>query len=125
MDKPYTIDLQVECQSEIPLSTSKLFDWIYLALKEHIDRAEMTLRLVEPEEMTELNTTYRQQHKPTNVLAFPSTLPDYVSLEYPYLGDIIICPKILEQESQDSHTPLEAHWAHIVIHGVLHLLGYD
>ena len=64
-------------------------------------------------------------NKATNVLAFPATYPDDVELEYPLLGDIIVCPAVLKQESLDLNKPLEAHWALIVMHGTLHLLGYD
>ncbi len=73
--------------------------------------------------MTSLNYTYRKQNKPTNVLAFPQQLPDVVEMDYPLLGDVIICPAVLATEASPSR--LTAHWAHIVIHGVLHLLGYD
>ena len=68
---------------------------------------------------------YRKQNKATNVLAFPATYPENVELEYPLLGDVIICPAVLKQESKTLKQPLIAHWAHIVIHGILHLLGYD
>jgi probable rRNA maturation factor len=72
-----------------------------------------------------MNHQYRQQNKPTNVLAFPSEIPPQVTLDYPFLGDVIICPAVLHRESMALGKPCEAHWAHIVIHGILHLLGYD
>ena len=68
---------------------------------------------------------YRKINKATNVLAFPASYPDDIALDFPLLGDVIICPKILLEESHALNKPLSAHWAHIVIHGVLHLLGYD
>jgi len=80
---------------------------------------------VDSEEITYLNHAYRKKNKPTNVLAFPANLPDNIGLDYPLLGDVIICPLVLKQESLSLDKPLTAHWAHIVIHGVLHLLGYD
>lgn len=121
----YHIDLQHACDEPIPVSDESLRTWAELALLEHMDSAELTLRLVDPTEITDLNHTYRQQNKPTNVLAFPSELPDNIELDYPLLGDVIICPLVLQQESQESGKSLQEHWAHIVIHGVLHLLGYD
>ena len=75
--------------------------------------------------MTHLNSTYRKQNKVTNVLAFPSNLPKDIQLDVPLLGDVIICPSVLQAESESLNKPLQAHWAHIVIHGVLHLLGFD
>ena len=93
--------------------------------KRSIERAELTVRLTTIEEITTLNTTYRHQPKPTNVLAFPSQLPDTITLKYPLLGDLVICPAILKKEHIEQKRPLIAHWAHIVIHGALHLLGFD
>lgn len=119
------IDLQHACDDLIPIEDAKLIDWAALPLKEHRDKAELTLRLVSPQEMTKLNFRYRQQNKATNVLAFPSTIPYAIDLDYPLLGDVIICPAVLEAESLELGKPLSHHWAHIIIHGVLHLLGYD
>lgn len=125
MDTPYSIDIQIAYKEEIPVPQSKLFHWIQVALEAHRPAAEITLRLVDKPEITELNTTYRQKNKPTNVLAFPADIPDYIDLDYPFLGDIIVCPMVLEEECKELGITQEAHWAHILIHGVLHLLGYD
>ncbi|MDF1677261.1 MAG: rRNA maturation RNase YbeY [Legionellaceae bacterium] len=119
------LDIQHASKSPIPVSDEQLFKWVCCALKPHQEKAELTIRLVDADEMTHLNHTYREQNKTTNVLAFPSNLPDDILLEYPLLGDIIVCPAVLEAESLTLNTPLVAHWAHIIIHGVLHLLGYD
>ncbi len=122
------LDIQNASIDPLPVSTEHISAWVHLALEPHLKKtesAELTIRLVDLEEITHLNHTYRQQNKPTNVLAFPSQLPDDVLLDVPFLGDIIICPAILKTESLTLNTPLNAHWAHIVIHGVLHLLGYD
>src|SRR5215218_2004915 len=75
--------------------------------------------------MIALNHQYRQQDKTTNVLAFPSTLPDTIELPIPFLGDIIICNSVMRTESKALHKTLKAHWSLILIHGILHLLGYD
>ena len=72
-----------------------------------------------------LNKQYRQQDKPTNVLAFPfAAFPD-IEISDPIIGDIVICAAIVNQEATQQHKSQNEHWAHIVIHGVLHLLGYD
>lgn len=121
----YKIQLQVACQDPLPIHGKTIKSWVQLTLEQHSRRCELTLRFVDTDEMIHLNSTYRQQHKPTNVLAFPSHLPDNVILNYPFLGDVIICPAVLSEEAQAQHKPLTDHWAHIVIHGVLHLLGFD
>lgn len=121
----FIVDIQLACKEPIPVSNKTLKNWVVLALAPHVQRAELTIRIVEPSEMQALNDTYRNQAKVTNVLAFPAVIPANVELDYPLLGDIIICPQVLNEESHTLDTTLEAHWAHIVIHGVLHLLGYD
>jgi probable rRNA maturation factor len=121
----YFIDIQQACEEEPPVSTNRLTQWIELTLSQQQQSGELTLRLVGPEEMTHLNFTYRKQNKVTNVLAFPANLPKDIKLEVPLLGDVIICPSVLQEESQALKKPLQAHWAHIVVHGVLHLLGFD
>lgn len=121
----YHIDIQHACAGSVPVTDEMITQWATAALIRHKNAAELTIRLVNPEEITSLNSTYRKKSKATNVLAFPSTLPEEIMQEYPLLGDIIICPLVLKGESEALNKPIEAHWAHIVIHGVLHLLGYD
>lgn len=121
----YYIDIQNATETPLPLDEKMLTDLASLALRDHQKDAELTLRLVLAEEITQLNNTYRKQDKPTNVLAFPSSLPKEIALDCPLLGDVIICPEVLVEESQKLHKTLEEHWSLIVIHGVLHLLGYD
>lgn len=119
------LDIQKVCEGAIPVSDKDLKQWVTCALATHREHAELTLRLVDSDDMQRLNKTYRKQDKTTNVLAFPSDIPQEIFLECPLLGDVIICPTVLAHESINLETPLKAHWAHIVIHGVLHLLGYD
>ena len=121
----YLIDIQNACTNPLPISESSLKNWAIDTLKTQMASAELTLRLVDIHEITTLNNLYRHQDKPTNVLAFPSNLPDAVQLDFPFIGDVIICPEVLEQEAIEQGKLLESHWAHIVIHGVLHLLGFD
>lgn len=84
---------------------------------------ELTIRVVDEIEMTNLNEQYRQKKGPTNVLAFPSDLPEELNL--PLLGDIVICAPIIAKEAQEQHKEIQAHWAHMIVHGTLHLLGFD
>lgn len=121
----YHIDIQHAVEASLPLTDSQLTALAALALRDYQEDAELTIRTVNAEEMTHLNHTYRKLNKVTNVLAFPSSLPDHIELECPFLGDIIICPQVLLDESQRMNKTLEEHWSLILIHGVLHLLGYD
>lgn len=122
----YHIDIQHAHDEEaLPVSDELLTDWAQRCLAKHRDKAELTLRFVDAQEMTELNHLYRQRNKHTNVLAFAANIPAGVTLDLPLLGDVIICPTVLLEESIAQNKSLIAHWALIVIHGVLHLLGYD
>ena len=84
---------------------------------------ELTIRLVAEEESQELNHEYRGKDKPTNVLSFPFEAPPEVPIEL--LGDLIICAQVVQDESIEQGKTAEAHWSHMVVHGCLHLLGYD
>ncbi|MDX1408882.1 MAG: rRNA maturation RNase YbeY, partial [Saprospiraceae bacterium] len=88
---------------------------------------DITLRIVSEDEIRMLNRDYRGKDKPTNVLSFPFEMPEGLPAEAipPLLGDVIICDAVVRQEANEQHKPLQAHWAHMVTHGVLHLLGYD
>lgn len=121
----YCVDIQHASNTPIPVSDETLQHWVEITLKPHQPTAELTIRFVDAPEMIELNHTYRKQNKVTNVLAFPASYPSDIPLDYPLLGDVIICPTVLDEESHTLNVPLQTHWAHIVIHGVLHLLGYD
>jgi len=128
-DRVLALDLQLDLQiasdaNSLPTQT-QFAQWISHTLQ-HLDKlsvVEMTLRIVDVNEMTHLNETYRKKSGPTNVLSFPFTNPPGMTL--PLLGDIIICADIIRDEAKAQGKSLEAHWAHMVIHGCLHLLGYD
>lgn len=95
-----------------------------LPADEDADReTEVSIRIVDNEEMRELNQQYRQQDKTTNVLSFPSEFPE--ELNIPLLGDIVISAAVVESEAIEQNKSTEAHWAHMTVHGMLHLLGYD
>lgn len=85
--------------------------------------AEVAIRIVDEAESAELNTTYRHKSGPTNVLSFPFEVPEGVPNTL--LGDLVICAGVVEREAGEQGKPLEAHWAHMVVHGMLHLQGYD
>lgn len=84
---------------------------------------EVSVCIVDEAESRELNLRYREQDKPTNVLSFPADLP--AELKLPLLGDLVICAPVVEREAEEQRKALDAHWAHMVVHGTLHLLGYD
>lgn len=98
--------------------------WAEVALLQQEQSAsEMTLRLVDEDEMISLNSTYRHKSGPTNVLSFPFDAP--VKMRKKILGDIVICADVVNREALEQGKEVNAHWAHMVVHGVLHLLGYD
>ena len=82
-----------------------------------------SVQVVSKDEMRELNNTWRGSNKPTNVLSFPMQSPDEVDLKI--LGDLALCADVINTEARQQHKPAQAHWAHMVVHGMLHLQGYD
>lgn len=98
--------------------------WAAAALRGRREGAEISLRIVDEEESAALNGRYRGKAGPTNVLSFPfEPLPGLPDLAL--IGDLAICAPVVEREAQEQGKPLEAHWAHMVVHGILHLLGHD
>jgi len=97
--------------------------WVNAALSERYDHAELSMRIVDEEEMKDLNNQFREQDKPTNVLSFPAELPE--GPDIPLLGDIAICAPIVEREAGEQNKPITSHYAHMAVHGSLHLAGYD
>lgn len=118
------IDLQIACEQETGLPTAEqIAQWATAAVQPKSDEVEMTVRIVDEAESHALNLNYRGKDRPTNVLSFPFECPDEVEL--PLLGDLVICRQVVEREAQEQDKPVMAHWAHMVVHGSLHLLGYD
>ncbi|UYU32971.1 rRNA maturation RNase YbeY [Siccibacter colletis] len=118
------LDLQVACEDTTGLPDEAQFQaWLDAVIPQFQEEAEVTIRLVDEPESHELNLTYRGKDKSTNVLSFPFEAPP--GIELPLLGDLIICRQVVEREAVEQDKPLNAHWAHMVIHGSLHLLGYD
>ncbi|MGF1695006.1 rRNA maturation RNase YbeY [Vibrio lamellibrachiae] len=118
------LDLQIAVEDEKGLpSEADIHLWLSKAVTNFQSQAEVTIRIVDTQESHELNHQYRGKDKPTNVLSFPFEAPPGIELDL--LGDLIICRQVVEQEAQEQSKPLMAHWAHMVVHGSLHLLGYD
>lgn len=119
------VDIQSASAEPTP-DEEDLQRWIAAAMAAGCTRArdsEICVRLVDTEEMTRLNRDYRGKDAPTNVLSFPSDLPPETQL--PLLGDIVICAPVVRREAAEQRKTLAAHWAHMAVHGTLHLLGYD
>lgn len=118
------VDLQIATENIEGLPTEEqIVQWATAAVQPEGDEVEMTVRIVDEAESHELNLTYRGKDRSTNVLSFPFECPDEVEL--PLLGDLVICRQVVEREAAEQEKPLMAHWAHMVVHGSLHLLGYD
>ncbi|MCO4786650.1 rRNA maturation RNase YbeY [Marinomonas atlantica] len=119
----FYLDLQTATEQEQGLPSEDDFQrWAIAALPEN-GEFEMTIRLVDEAESHELNSEYRGKDSATNVLSFPFEVPE--GIELPLLGDLVICRQVVEREAEQQQKPLLHHWAHMVVHGVLHLRGYD
>lgn len=117
----HRIDVQAGTDEDQP-STAEILKWAELALGEH-EPCQLCIRTVGRPEIQSLNQQFRQKDKPTNVLSFPADpIP---GLDTPYLGDIALCASVINQEALTQKKQSTAHWAHMVIHGTLHLLGFD
>ncbi|WP_120994159.1 rRNA maturation RNase YbeY [Stutzerimonas urumqiensis] len=117
------LDLQRATDAAAP-DDSAFRRWCELALRQRSADSELTIRLVDEPEGRELNRTWRGKDYATNVLSFPAEVPDGI-LDIPLLGDLVICVPVMQREAAEQGKSIEAHWAHLVIHGCLHLLGYD
>ncbi len=97
--------------------------WVKAAIGDGMDGAQLTVRIVGLGESRELNEKYRGKAGATNVLSFPFEQPEW--MRPPLLGDLVICADLVKQEAEEQGKSMESHWAHLVIHGVLHLRGFD
>lgn len=117
-----TVELQLETAA-LNLPTSDDFkQWASSALRE-TTKNSVVIRLVDTDESRQLNRDYRGVDKPTNVLSFPFETPAEIADKF--LGDLVICAPVVGHEARKQNKPLKAHWAHMVVHGMLHLQGYD
>ncbi|MBB6365487.1 MULTISPECIES: rRNA maturation RNase YbeY [Xanthomonas] len=110
----------------LPAATS-FRKWVAAALKGRIREADLAIRLVDDREGRALNLHYRGKDYATNVLSFPAELPEGLpkGVKLPLLGDLVICAPVVAREAAEQDKPLNAHYAHLTVHGVLHLLGWD
>jgi probable rRNA maturation factor len=104
-------------------SASDIRRWVRATLPEAKADAELCIRIVDEAEIVELNARYRDRREPTNVLSFPADIPSQLGI--PLLGDVVICAPVVNREALEQHKDTRAHWAHMVVHGTLHLLGFD
>lgn len=126
-----TIDLELQIATNIKTlpHPSQFKKWVKVVFSNHFYKVkhlkdlELTIRIVDEVEIKQLNHKYRNKNKVTNVLSFEGTIA--TAFDYYVLGDIIICAAVIEREAQQQRKELLSHWAHMVIHGILHLLNYD
>ena len=122
------VDIQVTVDDEFVPGPDDIEVWVSRAMRAAGRRedADVSVRVVNAAEMQQLNSEFREQDKPTNVLSFPAGdiegLPSDADVP---LGDIVICAEIVRSEAKEQGKTAEAHWAHMVVHGTLHLLGFD
>lgn len=117
------VDLQLACSNKAVPEKNDFKRWAQAALSPYQKPFELTIRLVNIDESRQLNHQYRDKDKATNVLSFPFEVPDGIELDL--LGDLVICVEVVEQEALEQNKNVNDHWAHMVVHGCLHLLGFD
>ena len=122
VDVQYAQEELPEGEAEIP-PPSEFEKWVAAALSKRRESGELTIRVVGTTEGSALNEAFRHRNGPTNVLAFP--MDSSPELELPLLGDLVICAPLVLREACEQHKAPLAHWAHLTVHGTLHLLGYD
>lgn len=116
----------VQFAVDAPIAEAELKHWATAALLDGAS-GDVAIRIASSEEVQTLNQEFRNKNKPTNVLSFPAEFPPELAAEIDdaELGDIVICAAVVEQEAAEQGKTIAAHWAHMVVHGMLHLQGYD
>ncbi len=122
VDVQYTQEISPSVEGELP-GPDDFQRWVGAALSGRREAGELTIRVVGEAESAELNQTYRHRSGPTNVLSFPSENSLY--LDPPLLGDLVICAPLVAREAREQCIAAIDHWAHLTVHGTLHLLAYD
>jgi probable rRNA maturation factor len=118
------LDLQIACNDQSLPSLEQFQLWVDTTIQSITEKEfELTIRIVNSDESQQLNNQYRGKNKPTNVLSFPFEVPEGIDLNL--LGDLVVCAPVVQEEASEQKKTLVDHWAHMVIHGCLHLLGYD
>ena len=131
--RQFSVELQNPYEFESLPELTDIQMWCISAIqnKDSADKSGVVVRVVDDAESAELNQSYRGKQGPTNVLSFPNELPEFM-LDIPELnqqmmslGDLVVCEPLLRQEALEQGKEVHIHWAHLIIHGVLHLQGYD
>jgi len=117
------LDVQNVSKSSYVPSQELFQKWFDTVLQNSTEDSEIVIRVVDESEMIQFNEQYRHQKGVTNILSFPFDIPEGVDSDL--LGDLLVCAPVVEYEAQQQSKRLEHHWAHMIIHGILHLLGYD
>ena len=120
------LDVQNVSGSDAVPGCEDFLRWVTPPLHDQ-DQISLSIRIVDSEEMQSLNAQYRNKDRPTNVLSFPAEIPEPIieQIDSLPLGDIVICAPVMQAEATEQGKLPEHHWAHLTIHGVLHLLGHD
>ncbi|MDQ7051248.1 MAG: rRNA maturation RNase YbeY [Enterobacterales bacterium] len=124
------LDIQNSIDADDIPTQTQIGEWIKTTLNQinyEANTACLTLRIVSSDEIQQLNSDFRGKESPTNVLSFPFEIPEMIpASEFEgVLGDLAICRDLVISEAQQQDKLIEHHWAHLIVHGVLHLLGYD
>lgn len=117
------VDIQRIYQKQELPTDAQFNEWVDAALSDENQDCECVIRIVDETESSTLNQLYRQKPGPTNILSFIFEPPENIDLQL--LGDLVICASVIIREAQQQNKTSNDHWAHIVVHGVLHLQGYD
>ena len=121
---PFIVNVQREIDVEHIPSDAELAEWAEATHQDPIVCIELNVRIVGPDEIQALNKLYRGKDKVTNVLSFTSTLPEGVP-ETHVLADVVICADQVKAEAETYGKPVQERWAHMVVHGCLHVQGFD
>lgn len=119
----HEVEVQIACDEDDLPGTAQLRGWACAALGDLRENSELTIRIVDEAEIERLNSSYRHKLGATNVLSFPFDAP--AGVDVPLLGDIVICAPVVRREADEQSKSVNSHWAHMVVHGTLHLLGFD
>jgi len=119
----HEVDVQIACDEDDLPDPAELRAWARAAVGDLRRCSELTIRIVDEAESARLNSSYRNKDGATNVLSFPFAPPAGVNI--PLLGDIVICAPVVRREANEQSKSTNSHWAHMVVHGSLHLLGFN
>jgi probable rRNA maturation factor len=123
-ENAFQLDLLIECETDFLPSKKDFSTWAHLALRPtETHHSELSVKIIDNQKSAELNEHYRRKPYPTNVLSFPYRGPTLPA--YRVYGDLVLCAPVIAQEALSQHISVQDHWAHIFIHGCLHLIGYD